>query len=592
MNTRNKNSSIADSLRSSSVDSSDDFQLALSEARTAEKEQMLAGQQRKAMLESLRNSVGRKQQKPEEKKEKRERFVRLIRDGVAADIDREIQQILRTMQAAKRKGALSRAAENIAGSFAEKVKVFVEKKKLLERIEKKIDTLRTGASDDASPQSSTQAASDAGKEKVLLVARALNSDLMRMMDELLALYENLEKQMESDAREDENAQRFFYGCISSLDEKTRGEVTAKCHAMCRDASAEKRRAIYKAIVENLAKANENVARKIHGLARRKARELIKQNLLSDAVAELGSAIRLWREDADTFRLLSNVLSKKGDQRGALVALQEVVRLCPNDLAQRKRLASGWERLGAKDRAIAEYEEYLSRSPEDREIIRRLAKLLFKKGKFQRVTEILQEHKQDFVNAPDCQFWLGASWYQIGEPRSAVPCLKRALDSPNNKRDAKYFLVLAYRDADMWDEAISLHEEYMRQYPDCPRGKLIAGLLHEGQGDLEGAEAAYREVAEDQGESYSLLLSTAQTQVEKGSLDEAVETLNRAIQLDDKKGEAYLELGKVQRQKGEHDRAEETLKKALEIDNGNAAVRYELSMVYMEAGKWELAKEML
>ena len=593
MKTRKKTSSIADSLRASSVDSADDFQLAQSEARTAEKERMLASQQRKAMLESLRASVARKHQTTGDRQDKREQFVRLIRDGLAADIDREIQQILRTVRAAKHKGDLSRAAESIASSFADKAKVFVEKKGLLERIEKRIEAFRASDSDEkAGSTGQARAASDMGREKILLVARSLRSDLMRMMNELLALFEKLEEQMETDAREEENARRFFYGCISSLDEKMRGEVMAKCHVLCRNASVEKRRAIYRAVVENLAKANQNVARKIHGLARKKAREFIRQGRLEDAVSELGAAIRLWRDDSDTFRLLSSVLSKKGDKRGALVTLQEVVRLCPDDISVWKRLAKGWEDLGEEDRALNMYDEVVSRSPDDRESIRHFASLLFKKGKFHRVAKILQEHIHSFANDPNCQFWLGASWYRMGEPRKAIPLLRRAIDSRSDQEEAIYLLVLSYRDAEMWDEASSLQEEYLRRFPDRPRAHLVAGLLREAQGDLEGAETSFLKVVENQGESYPLLLSTARTQMERGSLDEAIDTLNRAIQLDGKKSEAFLELGKAQRQKGEHDRAEEALKKALEIDQSNSAAKYELSMVYMETGRWELAKKML
>ncbi|MFH1744008.1 MAG: hypothetical protein ABIH23_33800, partial [bacterium] len=53
-------SSMADGFLATSVESAEGYQVAQEEAREAEKERMLAGQQRKAMLESLRASIGGK----------------------------------------------------------------------------------------------------------------------------------------------------------------------------------------------------------------------------------------------------------------------------------------------------------------------------------------------------------------------------------------------------------------------------------------------------------------------------------------------------------------------------------------------------
>ncbi|MFH1740792.1 MAG: tetratricopeptide repeat protein, partial [bacterium] len=479
-----------------------------------------------------------------------------------------------------------------------KLKVFVDKKTLLERLEKKIDLLREPSSDSSNDGNLSPAeiqarkVHDAGMERILVFARSLGSDLMRMMDDLLSTYTRLEDQLESDTREDENVRSFFYACISCLGEKGQRQIIEKCHAACRDARIEERSAIYKQVVESLAKTNRNVAEKIHSLARKKARALLKQEQFNHAVSELGSALHLWRDDPDTYRLLATILFTKGDDRGALVALREVLRLCPDDLSLRKRIAKLCEKFGEKDQAITEYEEVIARAPSDYKILQKLSVLLFDKGNFSRVTQALPDYVRLFPEDIESQFRLGVSWHHVGQPQKAIPLLRRVVDSSSDRREAIHFLVLSYRDIEMVDEAIALYEKHAETLRDDPRAHVLRGSLYYARGDLRQTETEFREAINQHGPSYSLLLSLGRSQMEQGNLDEAIETLENAVNENAGQSELFLELGRALHKQGNYEQAEKVLKQAVQMDENNSAIRHELSMVYMASGKWDLAKQML
>ncbi len=586
-------SSIADGLKSSTVESADDFELAQEEAKEAEKERLLSAQQRRDMLASLRSSLAQRQPTGLDRKVQQEHLVRLIRDGTAEQVDREMMQVLRFVRTLKHKRELSRAADSLAGALSDRAKVFVQKKTLLERVEKKVGHFRRSPSGDSTAEGPVHSVvANLGLDKIEIFVKSLSNDLVRIIEDLLTTYERLEDQIDSDAQEEDNTRSFFFACLSALDENLRKQVLTKCQATCRDAPREKRIAVYRTIVESLARTNEGVAERVHSVARKKAREYLNRQEPDKAVSELGAALRLWRDNPDTLRMLAAALSRKGDEHGALTALQEAARLCPDDLSLRKRVAQGWEKLRQEDRAIGIYEDILAQSPGEDTVARKCAELLFKREQYRRVTEVLAEYAHRFPEDLPCQSWLGVAWQQIGQPRKAIPLLARVVESGTEDKEACHLLVLAYRDAGLVDEAMKVLQDHLRSFPDCPKAHLFGGSLCLSQGDLKQAEIELRQTANSHGESYSLLLTLGRTQIEQGRFEEAARTLEQAIGADGTRPEAFLELGRAYRQVAEHERAIFALKRAIEIDEDNALARQELSMLYVETGQWDLAKEVL
>jgi tetratricopeptide (TPR) repeat protein len=301
---------------------------------------------------------------------------------------------------------------------------------------------------------------------------------------------------------------------------------------------------------------------------------------------------LWRDEPETYRLLAVVLSKKGDDRRAFVALREVLRLCPDDIPLRKHIAAHWEKMGEDEEAITEYGEVLARAPDDYETMRELGKLFFRTSKFDRVIPVLSDYLRLFPDDMECQFWMGAAWFGLGQPQNAVPFLRRVVGTSLERHESTHLLVLAYRDLGMLDEAIALHEEHLRKVPDCQRAHILQGTLYYTSGELQQTEREYRTAIDHHGTSCSLLLALARTQMEMGRFEEAVPILEQAAQGGDRRSEVFLELGKALRRRGEYERAEEALKRAIEIGGQDSSVDQELSMLYMETGRWELASHML
>ena len=163
---------------------------------------------------------------------------------------------------------------------------------------------------------------------------------------------------------------------------------------------------YKSVVEWMVKDNSEIAGCIHALARNRARENMKMKSYQQAAAELCFALHLWKEDPRTYRLLAQVLIQLQDERKAIIALHEVLRLVPDDLSLRKRIANYGIRTGNIDIAITQFREILARNPQEMENHLSLGKILFSEEKYAEIPEILLPYQEQYPDHIECNRLLG------------------------------------------------------------------------------------------------------------------------------------------------------------------------------------------
>lgn len=124
------------------------------------------------------------------------------------------------------------------------------------------------------------------------------------------------------------------------------------------------------------------------------------------------------------------------------------------------------------------------------------------------------------------------------------------------------------------------------------GKLIRqarGLFEKG--DFAGAEQAYRELAGQlpDDKRIDVMLIIGACQQAQGRDDEALETLQQAVDRDDSRAESWFQLGRARRQAGDGKGATEALGKAIVLDPNHALARVELGHQALAAGDGERAQ---
>lgn len=597
-NERESSSSIADGMRDGVVQSADAFHVAREEARTAETEQVQASSRRGALLESLRQSARRVGAAGVDREKIVKKRMRIIRDGSAAEVESEALVIRRELQIYKHKGLLSVTAENLAFTFDTSLKVYVEKKKLQERLERTLESTPSNSPSqpDCAPETydctQPQQTPNSPRDKIVQLAGIVRNDVIRIAGDFVSLFEKLDTRIHDDIQEEEKTREFFYACIQSVDKATRNVVVARARSLCQNAALEKRCAIYIKLVEGLARKSSAVAQRVHSVAQKRARAFSKQNRNKEAADELFSAIRLWREEPRTFRLLVRVLTDCGDKERAFSAQRELLRLCPDDLQLRKKIATEWDVRGNRKKAIAAYEELVARSPDDLKSRRELARLLVETQAHARVPAVLTGYIEERPNDAEARLWMGMSLVLTEDWQAGIPHLKVSLDLGTEKWKPSLLLSIAYRGLELIDEAQQVIEA-CKDHPSAGEHAYLAlGDILQERGKLTEAEAAYRKALEVRAPSVSLLLALGQVVLNQGKTDQAVDAYRKASQLDDRSPKAFLGLGRSLRKQGNYEDAESALKKAVELRPDDKETQQELSILYMETGQLELATEVL
>ena len=587
--------SYARVLRDNVVSTSDSFQSARDEARLAEKDGIRASARRRELLESLQKSSERVKFGGRKAEEVLEERIRIIRDGSASEIEDETRTIQRELQHHKHKGELSAKAEELSGSFDETLKLFLEKKRLLEQFEKTLDSLPTQSFDSKEETHAsirTEESVCVSRDSIVHLAGSVRNDLIRLLDELTQKLRALDTRIHKDIYDEVSTRGFFYACVEALDEKVRQTIISRARAACSNARIEKRRAVYQALIEGLVKQYPKVARRYHIVARHQARGLFKQGQIIEAATELYSAIRLWRDDPQTYRLLARILTVSGDYERAFAALRQLLRLCPDDLRLRHRIAAEWVERDRKPEAIAEYREIVSRDPGDWTSRRELGRLLFDSHAHAEVPKVLNDYLRLYPYDAECHLWVGAAYVLLELWKQAVPHLKTAIQIAADKWKPSLFLSIAYRRLEYYDEAQRIVAECFN-YPSIRESAyMVYGDILQERGRYDDAIKTYKKALQFRSDSISVWLALANVQCIQDLYKDAAESYERASRIDANCIDAFLGWGMCLRKCGECQEAESVLTKALKLNPTSAEVRQELSVVYMETGQWEQATQVL
>ncbi|MEW6234478.1 MAG: tetratricopeptide repeat protein [Candidatus Omnitrophota bacterium] len=584
--------SITNALKEETLVSEESIQAYQEDMRLAEKERLQTGQKRKELLDSLKKSVQKKGSAADSRALVREKYVRIIRDGLASEVEGAANRLQIELQALKMKGNFSKKAEQTAKLFFDSLKVFTEKKSLLEQIEKKLDAVKENGKEDPAPKTNAEDNQNLMKARFLNLAASFRANLCQLMNELLAHYESLETQIQNDLEEEDRARSLFYGCISSMDENKRRKVVKLFQTKSLNGGIEIRIHLYKTFVEQLARNDANVAAKVHSLARKKSWSLLKQGRYQQAAAELCYALHLWKQEPESYRLLANVFLRMKDEKKAFTALNEVLRLCPDDMVLRKRIAAYWAKSGDFRQAVREYREILERRPEDDAVRRELGKLLYENKAYAEVPGCLDLYLRRRPEDEECLKWIGMSWMMTGDWRRAIPNLKTALELRPNDLDLIFSLSRAYRSLGQLDEAIGILEQGLRQSPDSAMLYLSLGSIRQESESWEEAEKMYRKAMDFQPPAASLLLALGNVQSAMGKWEEAIASWEQANGMDENRKDVLLELTKALRRQRNYERAEILLKSAVERDGKELEYWRELAAVYAETGRWEAASAVL
>ncbi len=211
------------------------------------------------------------------------------------------------------------------------------------------------------------------------------------------------------------------------------------------------------------------------------------------------------------------------------------------------------------------------------------------GDIRQALAALDAAEEQVGGHPDVRRVRGDVLRKAGDPRRAISLYELAAEARPDSADALVALSDTYLALGEYGQAADACRRALARAPGCGPAKVNYGAVLEAQGDVKGAEAAYREaIALDRtlAGAYNNLAYLYATQ--NADLEEALHLAETAAQLEPSEA-CYLDtLGHIQHLVGELDQAIVTLETAKVGGFNDPIIRYHLGLAYAEGGRRQAA----
>lgn len=293
--------------------------------------------------------------------------------------------------------------------------------------------------------------------------------------------------------------------------------------------------------------------------------------------EARKAAQLAREiapnDPKVAMLSGNLFQELGDTESALNAYKTGISASPEDASLLYNLALAQYKQGKIPDAIDNFEKAISQDPSGRVTILshgHLGKIYFDRENWQRAEYHFREATRLQPDNAQNQYNLGLVALKLGKKEDAVSYFKRALIGGTNEPEVYLRLAEALESLKLPSLAIQALKKALEIRPADVDVLFALGDLYYKRGDLIPAEEIFRKIISvTPGDTYTetALINLGIILDEMERYSEAMDTLERVIQLNPKNYNAYYNLGLASLHSGQAARAIQAWKKASALESG-------------------------
>lgn len=262
-------------------------------------------------------------------------------------------------------------------------------------------------------------------------------------------------------------------------------------------------------------------------------------------------------------------------------------------------ANFYRRAGKDEKALAAIQEAIKLAPADPEERRQAADVLAELGKVDEAVEIYRKIIQDEPGNPMYEMFLGSMLSKYGRNEEAIKHLRDMLKrnaGPGREELVRMIygqISIAYVNQGDFANGEAELEAALERFPDDDRINNDLGYLYADQGkNLEKAEAMIRKALKENPDNFAYLDSLGWALFKQGKLKEALEPLEKAVQLHrqaeklgqsspdatlpDHLGDVYLQLQEVEKARASWREAEEAASRSEPPDKRLEEIRKKLA----------------
>jgi tetratricopeptide (TPR) repeat protein len=329
-----------------------------------------------------------------------------------------------------------------------------------------------------------------------------------------------------------------------------------------------------------------------------------------------------KRDASIHYLLAQAYTSMEDRAKTISHLKQATEQNPTFIKAWAELAYQYELGKNYSEAVKAYSRLLDLNSANQEILSRIILLNLKLNNPQKALQVARTAMQD----PSFQLHAVGLFLQNDFHQQARELLQ-SVEAPASSSDRSQFYraILAYQadkdlaqalahleqiqpesqlysrslalrcqllfELDRGDETLELCRKGQELFPEQQDFWLLEAEIHISDDDLDKAREALLKGLDHQGDSTSLLFQLGVVEHEQGLVNQALEHMEKVINIDPDHAAALNFIGYTLAEQGQNlDRAEILIKKALNLDPENGYYLDSLAWLYFKSGKLDQAWE--
>lgn len=320
---------------------------------------------------------------------------------------------------------------------------------------------------------------------------------------------------------------------------------------------------------------------------------IKKDDLPGAIKNFNRASELTtKPSAQLSGALAELELRAGNLDKALEESTKALEASPQDARVLALHAGILDAEGQTAEAVEYYRKALTESPDSPEYAILLSSLLIKIDRSSEAISELRGFLKKHPNEPLVQFFLGRTYEQKGDLKSAALYMKMARDAQKDNVNLAIEYVRVLLKQHRANDAKAVCTEILKKDPENKLVRKVMAQLLIGENKLEEALQHFEVLEKIEEDSTESQMSIALIQLERKNYDDAIRELNLVLAKNADNTDALYALANAHAGKGNIDEAASKLMEIPSGDKNFERSRTYAAFLYRQAGKLAEAEEAL
>ncbi len=377
---------------------------------------------------------------------KQERFNHLIRDGVSLEIQNAILEARRELDQHQKLGRLTKVSQQLVDEFRKMADSLLERKRLLEKLNDGIASLKTKLEADSIPSLELKLKhAEESAQKIIEECSVLS-------ERIIVFRGRIEQQVHKDQAQEQDIKNTLERCLNHLAKQEKGKLMVSIKQKTETLPFEQRIVFYSQLIQQFAQKipairDEEIVRLFE-----RTQKSFHQKNYKEALGFLDQLFKFDKQHLPGHRLRADIYQEMGNKVAFMCELRMIIKI---DLVEGRdfyRLAEVLYESGQIEEAFAHYEDAILKDPNCK-YLEKLGDVCNELRRWYRAVQVYQQILKQSPKLGRVMHKLGRALLENNREEEAFAVLRQAIQIKDNNSNSRVCVGRIYRRRSAFQDAL-------------------------------------------------------------------------------------------------------------------------------------------